>query len=186
MTLALGNLPPEVCLQKPWTTIRQAWKCWGYGADLSGATRALIWPAQESSEGVPTLPDALYPLWSSHIRQWRMWLLSWSLWANMAGHIERMLYLISKNHHQGHNWPQNMSGSGLNQPVTPSEDTLRVRQLSCRVSEEFPGRLRKIVLGGGWGGEGFDLRGGQHSTLRKSYIPSFSFFLECNINREKN
>lgn len=100
-------------------------------------------------------------------------------------HIERMVYLISKHHCQGHNWPQNMSGSGLNQPVTPSEDTLRVRQLSCRVSEEFPGRLRKIALGGGWGGKGFDLRGGQHSTLRKSYIPSFSFFLECNINRKK-
>lgn len=85
---------------------------------------------------------------------------------------------LLKTHHQGHNWSQRASGCSLNQPVTLGNRTVSESggQSPCRVSEEFPGRLKKTGLEGCEGT--FDLRGGQHSTLRKPYNPPMSFFLE--------
>lgn len=114
VVLAQGSLWAEVCVQKTWTTIHQAWKCWRCRADLSREERCMgphlagpgkswrTWPLCRMPlivSGVPTdttrgcgfCPEAYEPIW---------------LLQRVKGQFTPFL----KAHHQGHNWPQRVSG----------------------------------------------------------------------------
>lgn len=86
---------------------------------------------------------------------------------------------------RGHSRPRRAPGES----ACPSaeQDGLGGRRPCSGMAAESSGRLRKAGPRGrglcSWP-RGTDPRGGQHSTLRKSYDPSFAFFLEYNINRK--
>lgn len=174
-------------LRKPWTTVYQAWELWGHRANARSQVAVHgQWSGQlrNVSKGMTTLPDALDWLWISHRCHKK----------DMASVLEAdgPLWLLGRVRTSPISkispWRSQLTTVGIwveprNSPsptVTgqfhdQASGHVGVSGMSWQASKNGSGML---------GGVDFDLRSRQHSTFRKPYIPFFSSFCKCHVNRK--